>query len=69
MKDILKILIALLALVGFTDLCLFHHWVGAVGVFLYMYTNANETSEAMLRIVKKADEWRKDRKKKKEEKK
>lgn len=63
-SDIIKLTICILAVIGWMQLCLSRQWVGAIGVFLFIYTNTGEYSQAALRIVKKLDEWWKERKNK-----
>ena len=57
MKDILKILIFALALVGFVTLVIHLHWLGAIGVLGVIWNDIKPTSEACERIVAKIEAW------------
>lgn len=68
MKDVAKLIISILALVGWIELCISHQWVGAAGVFLVLWHYSDEASESALRITKAVDAWVKKWQKRKEEK-
>ena len=63
MKDVLKIVIFALALVGFATLTVHLHWLGAVGVLGIIWNDIKPTSEACERIVRKVEEWINNKKK------
>lgn len=63
-RDIIKLTICILAVIGWMQLCLSRQWVGAIGVSLFIYTNTGEYFQAALRIDKKLNEWWKERKNK-----
>ena len=45
MKDVLKIVIFALALVGFVTLVIHLHWLGAIGVLGVVWNDIQQTSE------------------------
>ena len=57
MKDVLKIAIFALALVGLVTLIVHQHWLGAIGVLGIIWNDIKPTSEACERIVSKVEEW------------
>ena len=57
MKDVLKIVIFALALVGLVTLIVHLHWLGAIGVLGIIWNDIKPTSEACERIVRKVEEW------------
>lgn len=71
MKDVLKILIFVLALVGFVTLVIHLHWLGAIGVLGVVWCDIKPTSEAADRTIDRIlalwDKWQKNRKEVKEE--
>ena len=71
MKDVLKILIFALALVGMVTLIVHLHWLGAIGVLGVVWNDIKPTSEAADRTIDRIlalwDKWKKERKEVKEE--
>ena len=71
MKDVLKIVIFALALVGFVTLIVHLHWLGAIGVLGVVWNDIKPTSEAADRVIDRIlalwDKWKKERKEVKEE--
>jgi hypothetical protein len=71
MKDVLKIVIFALALVGFVTLVIHLHWLGAIGVLGVIWTDIKPTSEAADRVIDRIltlwDKWKQNRKEVKEE--
>ena len=71
MKDVLKIVIFALALVGFVTLVIHLHWLGAIGVLGVVWNDIKPTSEAADRVIDKIlnlwDKWKANRKEVKEE--
>lgn len=71
MKDVLKILIFALALVGFVALIVHLHWLGAIGVLGVVWGDIKPTSEAADRTIDRIlalwDKWKQNRKEVKEE--
>ena len=63
MKDILKIAIFALALIGLVTLIIHLHWLGAIGVLGIIWNDIKPTSEACERIVTKVEEWTNNKKK------
>ena len=66
MKDVLKILIFALALIGLVTLIVHLHWLGAIGVLGIIWNDIKPTSEACERIVSKVEEWINNKKKDKQ---
>ena len=66
MKDIIKILIFALALVGLVTPIVHCHWLGAIGVAGAVINDIKPTSEACERIVSKVEEWINNKKKDKQ---
>ena len=71
MKDVLKIVIFALALVGFVTLVIHLHWLGAIGVLGVVWNDIKPTSEAADRTIDRIltlwDKWKQNRKEVKEE--
>ena len=71
MKDVLKIVIFALALVGFVTLIVHLHWLGAIGVLGVIINDIKPTSEAADRVIDRIlnlwDKWKANRKEVKEE--
>ena len=71
MKDVLKIVIFALALVGLVTLIVHCHWLGAVGVLGVIVNDIKLTSEAADRVIDRIlalwDKWKQNRKEVKEE--
>ncbi len=71
MKDVLKILIFALALVGMVTLVIHLHWLGAIGVLGVVWNDIKPTSEAADRTIDRIlalwDKWKQNRKEVKEE--
>ena len=71
MKDVLKIVIFALALVGFVTLIVHLHWLGAIGVLGVVWNDNKPTSEAADRTIDRIlalwDKWKQNRKEVKEE--
>ena len=71
MKDVLKIVIFALALVGMVTLIVHLHWLGAIGVLGVIWNDIRPTSEAADRVIDRIlnlwDKWKKERKEVKEE--
>ena len=56
MKDVLKIAIFALALIGLVTLIVHLHWLGAIGVLGIIWNDIKPTSEACERIVGKVED-------------
>lgn len=71
MKDVLKIVIFALALVGFVTLVIHLHWLGAIGVLGVVWNDIKPTSEAADRVIDRIlnlwDKWKANKKEVKEE--
>lgn len=71
MKDVLKIVIFALALVGMVTLLVHLHWLGAIGVLGIIWNDIKPTSEAADRVIDRIlalwDKWQQNRKEVKEE--
>ena len=71
MKDVLKIVIFALALVGFVTLVIHLHWLGAIGVLGVVWNDIKPTSEAADRVIDRIlalwDKWQANKKEVKEE--
>ena len=71
MKDVLKILIFALALVGMVTLIVHLHWLGAIGVLGVVWNDIKPTSEAADRTIDRIlalwDKWQANKKDVKEE--
>ena len=71
MKDVLKILIFALALVGMVTLIVHLYWLGAIGVLGVIWSDIKPTSEAADRTIDRIlalwDKWKQNRKEVKEE--
>ena len=71
MKDVLKIVIFALALVGFVTLIVHLHWLGAIGVLGVVWNDIKPTSESADRTIDRIlalwDKWKQNRKEVKEE--
>ena len=71
MKDVLRILIFALALVGMVTLIVHSHWLGAIGVLGVIYNDIKPTSEAADRTIDRIltlwDKWKANKKEVKEE--
>ena len=71
MKDVLKIVIFALALVGFVTLIVLLHWLGAIGVLGVVWNDIKPTSEAADRTIDRIlalwDKWQANKKEVKEE--
>lgn len=71
MKDVLKIVIFALALIGMVTLIVHLHWLGAIGVLGIIWNDIKPTSEAADRVIDRIlalwDKWQKERKEVKEE--
>ena len=71
MKDVLKIVIFALALVGFVTLIVHLHWLGAIGVLGVVWNDIKPTSEAADRTIDRIlalwDKWQADKQEVKEE--
>ena len=71
MKDVLKIVIFALALVGFVTLIVHLHWLGAIGVLGVIWSDIKPTSEAADRVIDRIlalwDKWQANKKEVKEE--
>lgn len=72
MKDLLNIIIYVLALIGFVTLTVHLHWLGAIGVLGVIINDIRPTSEAADRVIDRIltlwDKWKANRKEVKEEK-
>lgn len=66
MKDVLKIVIFALALVGLVTLIVHLHWLGAIGVAVLVVKEIKPVSGSADRVVAKVQEWW-DKRHKKEE--
>ena len=71
MKDVLKIVIFALALVGLVTLIVHLHWLGAIGVLGISWNDIKPTGEAADRVIDRIlalwDKWKQNRKEVKEE--
>lgn len=71
MKDVLKIVIFALALVGFVTLVIHLHWLGVIGVLGVIWNDIKPTSEAADRTIDRIlvlwDKWQQNGKEVKEE--
>ena len=71
MKDVLKIVIFALALVGMVTLIVNLHWLGAIGVLGVIWSDIKPTSEAADRTIDRIlalwDKWQANKKEIKEE--
>lgn len=71
MKDVLKIVIFALALVGMVTLIVHLHWLGAIGVLGVVWNDIRPTSEAADRTIDRIlalwDKWQQNGKEVKEE--
>ena len=71
MKDVLKIVIFALALVGMVTLIVHLHWLGAIGVLGVIWNDIMPTSEAADRTIDRIlnlwDKWQANKKEVKEE--
>lgn len=71
MKDVLKIVIFALALVGMVTLVIHLHWLGAIGVATLVAKDIKPVSEAADKTVDNVlalwDKWQQNRKEVKEE--
>lgn len=71
MKDVLKIVIFALALVGFVTLIVHLHWLGAIGVLGVIWNDIKPTSEAADRVIDRIlalwNKWKANKKEVKEE--
>ena len=71
MKDILKILIFALALIGLVTLIVHLHWLGAIGVLGVVWNDIKPTGESADRVIDRIlalwDKWKQNRKEVKEE--
>ncbi len=71
MKDVLKIVIFALALVGMVTLIVHLHWLGAIGVLGVVWSDIKATSEAADRVIDRIlnlwDKWQANKKEVKEE--
>lgn len=71
MKDVLKILIFALALIGLVTLIVHCHWLGAIGVLGVVWNDIKPTSEAADRTIDRIlvlwDKWQANKKEVKEE--
>ena len=71
MKDLLNIIIYVLALIGLVTLIIHWHWLGAIGVLGVVWNDIKPTSEAADRTIDRIlalwDKWKQNRKEVKEE--
>lgn len=71
MKDVLRIAIFALALVGMVTLIIHSHWLGAIGVLGVVANDIKPTSEAADRTIDRIltlwDKWKANKKEVKEE--